>query len=90
MGAYVEPGSQVDLRRHDNSRPANFDTEGMMRISGGTFRMGSDKRCPEESPVHRVTVDCRRYRPAARHAQPVDTLTSHVGFRCVIRERNMT
>jgi formylglycine-generating enzyme required for sulfatase activity len=26
---------------------------------------------------------CRRYRPAARHAQPVDTSTSHVGFRCV-------
>ena len=29
---------------------------------------------------------CRRYRPAARHAQPVDTSTSHVGFRCVRRE----
>ena len=30
---------------------------------------------------------CRRYRPAARHAEPVDTSTSHVGFRCVARER---
>ena len=29
---------------------------------------------------------CRRYRPAARHAQPVDTSMSHVGFRCVVRE----
>ena len=28
---------------------------------------------------------CRRYRPAARHAEPVDTSTSHVGFRCVKR-----
>jgi formylglycine-generating enzyme len=28
---------------------------------------------------------CRRYRPAARHAQPIDTSTSHVGFRCVRR-----
>lgn len=28
---------------------------------------------------------CRRYRPAARHAQPIDTSTSHVGFRCVTR-----
>lgn len=28
---------------------------------------------------------CRRYRPAARHAHPVDTSTSHIGFRCVIR-----
>lgn len=30
---------------------------------------------------------CRRYRPAARHAEPVDTSTSHVGFRCVVRQR---
>jgi formylglycine-generating enzyme len=29
---------------------------------------------------------CRRYRPAARHAEPVDTSTSHPGFRCVLRE----
>ena len=29
---------------------------------------------------------CRRYRPAARHPEPVDTSTSHVGFRCVLRE----
>jgi formylglycine-generating enzyme required for sulfatase activity len=28
---------------------------------------------------------CRRYRPAARHAEPIDTSTSHVGFRCIIR-----
>ena len=28
---------------------------------------------------------CRRYRPSARHAEPVDTSTSHVGFRCVVR-----
>ena len=30
---------------------------------------------------------CRRYRPAARHAEPVDTSTNHVGFRCVVREK---
>jgi formylglycine-generating enzyme len=29
---------------------------------------------------------CRRYRPAARHAQMVDSAMSHIGFRCVIRE----
>ena len=28
---------------------------------------------------------CRRYRPAARMAQPVDTSTSHLGFRCISR-----
>ena len=28
---------------------------------------------------------CHRYRPAARYPEPVDTSTSHVGFRCIIR-----
>ncbi len=28
---------------------------------------------------------CRRYRPAARHPEPIDTSTSHIGFRCVVR-----
>lgn len=31
---------------------------------------------------------CRRYRPAARMAQPIDTATCHVGFRCVVRPGN--
>jgi sulfatase modifying factor 1 len=29
---------------------------------------------------------CRRYRPPARHAEPVDTSTNHVGFRCIVRQ----
>ncbi|MBV9545370.1 MAG: formylglycine-generating enzyme family protein [Chloroflexi bacterium] len=28
---------------------------------------------------------CRRYRPAARMPQAIDTSTSHLGFRCIIR-----
>ena len=28
---------------------------------------------------------CRRYRPAARMAQPVDTSIGHLGFRCIVR-----
>ncbi len=28
---------------------------------------------------------CRRYRPAARMPQPIDTSTSHLGFRCIVR-----
>lgn len=30
-------------------------------------------------------VYCRRYRPAARRPQPIDTGMSHIGFRCVRR-----
>jgi formylglycine-generating enzyme required for sulfatase activity len=29
---------------------------------------------------------CQRYRPAARSPQAVDTSTSHIGFRCVVRD----
>jgi formylglycine-generating enzyme len=33
---------------------------------------------------------CQRYRPAARYAQPIDTTTCHVGFRCIVREGDST
>jgi sulfatase modifying factor 1 len=33
---------------------------------------------------------CRRYRPAARHPQPVDTSACHVGFRCIVRRQVQT
>ncbi len=29
---------------------------------------------------------CLRYRPAARQAEPSDTSTCHIGFRCIVRE----
>lgn len=29
---------------------------------------------------------CRRYRPAARQSQTIDTSSGHIGFRCVLRE----
>ncbi len=31
---------------------------------------------------------CLRYRPAARQPEAIDTSTSHLGFRCIIREDN--
>jgi len=29
---------------------------------------------------------CLRYRPAARQFEAVDTFTTHIGFRCVVRD----
>ena len=29
---------------------------------------------------------CLRYRPAARQGEAIDTSTSHIGFRCILRE----
>jgi hypothetical protein len=44
----------------DNNPIVSFlreaESSGMARIRGGTFRMGSDRHCPEEQLVHRVTV----------------------------------
>lgn len=128
--------------------------DGMAYVPGGIFGMGSDKHCPEEAPVHRVTVDgfwmdrtpvanpqfkefvratdhvtvaeispdprdypgtlphmlyagslvfipplhevnpqnwgewwtcLRGARHATRHAEAIDTSTSHGGFRCIKR-----
>jgi formylglycine-generating enzyme required for sulfatase activity len=30
---------------------------------------------------------CRRYRPAARFPEPIDTCACHLGFRCIVRAR---
>ena len=62
----------------------------MALISGGTFRMGSDKHYPDERPAHRVTVDAFRIdRTPVTNRQFkefVRATTNHVGFRCVVRE----
>ena len=32
---------------------------------------------------------CRRYRPAARFPEPIDTSACHLGFRCIVRTRTV-
>ena len=46
----------ADVERHD-ARFEESRTSDMVRIPGGTFRMGSNDHYPEEAPAHRVTVD---------------------------------
>jgi formylglycine-generating enzyme required for sulfatase activity len=62
--------------------------------AGGRLEESFDPRLPQIRIPRKVLKGgshlcapsyCRRYRPAARHAHPVDTSTSHVGFRCVRR-----
>ncbi|QRM36178.1 formylglycine-generating enzyme family protein (plasmid) [Microvirga sp. VF16] len=48
---------QVELRHHRGHAPKDHSSDDMLRIAGGTFRMGSDRHYPEEAPVHRVAVD---------------------------------
>jgi formylglycine-generating enzyme required for sulfatase activity len=58
------------------SREASLDPGAPIAIPRRVLKGGSHLCAPSY---------CRRYRPAARHAHPIDTSTSHVGFRCVIR-----
>ena len=61
----------------------------------GGIEVGSYDPCQPQIRIPRKVVKggshlcapnyCRRYRPAARHPQPVDTSMSHVGFRCITR-----
>jgi formylglycine-generating enzyme required for sulfatase activity len=61
---------------------------------GGDREASFDPRQPEIKIPRKVLKGgshlcapnyCRRYRPAARFPEPVDTSTCHVGFRCIIR-----
>ncbi|WP_445292042.1 formylglycine-generating enzyme family protein [Bdellovibrio sp. GT3] len=64
-----------------NPRGANetesFDPRQEIKISRKVMKGGSHLCAPNY---------CKRYRPSARMAQPVDTSTSHLGFRCIVRE----
>ncbi|PTD26308.1 formylglycine-generating enzyme family protein [Sphingomonas fennica] len=61
---------------------------------GGAAEESFDPNAPGMRIPRRVTKGgshlcapnyCRRYRPAARMAQPIDTAISHLGFRCIKR-----
>lgn len=61
---------------------------------GATRDESLDPAQPEATIPRKVTKGgshlcapsyCRRYRPAARMAQPIDTSTSHLGIRCIVR-----
>lgn len=61
---------------------------------GGERDQSADPRLPD-IPIPRKVMKggsylcapnyCQRYRPAARMAQPIDTATCHLGFRCIVR-----
>ena len=65
----VNPRAGREEASYDPSNPA-------IRIPRKVLKGGSHLCAPNY---------CRRYRPAARFPKPVDTSTSHVGFRCIVR-----
>jgi sulfatase modifying factor 1 len=78
--AEVEKACCIPENPRGAAREASFDAcQPRIRIPRKVVKGGSHLCAPSY---------CRRYRPAARHAQPIDTSMSHVGFRCIARERS--
>jgi formylglycine-generating enzyme len=81
---YAEPREGSKTRTPccvaDNPRGArrdeSYDPAAEARIPRKVLKGGSHL-CAE--------TYCQRYRPAARHPQAIDSSTSHIGFRCVIK-----
>ena len=69
-------GAEVDPR--GGSRAASFDPATPDIRIGRKVLKGGSHLCAANY--------CQRYRPAARHPQPIDSPTSHIGFRCVMRD----
>lgn len=60
--------------------PRNLDAAGSLeKRSGGRI----PRKVLKGGSFLCATNYCRRYRPAARHPQDIDTGASHIGFRCV-------
>jgi formylglycine-generating enzyme len=66
--------------------PRNHSPDG----SRGTGMPGADiPRRVTKGGSHLCAPNyCHRYRPAARQAEPIDSATCHIGFRCIIRVRD--
>ena len=66
-------------------------------LHGGPIKASLDARQPRNRIPRKVvkgggsflcaTSYCRRYRPAARQPQTIDSAMSHIGFRCIVRAR---
>ena len=72
-------GCCAQVNPRGGERETSYDPQIPVRIPRKVMKGGSFLCAPNY---------CRRYRPAARMAQPIDTSTCHLGFRCVIRSQN--
>ncbi len=69
----------IPLNPRGGRKEASFDpSQPQIQIPRKVLKGGSHLCAPNY---------CRRYRPAARFPHPVDTSTSHIGFRCIVRPR---
>jgi formylglycine-generating enzyme required for sulfatase activity len=75
--AHVQSACCTPADPRGGTREHSFDPRASIRIGRRVMKGGSYLCAPSY---------CHRYRPAARMAQPIDTATCHLGFRCVTRD----
>jgi formylglycine-generating enzyme required for sulfatase activity len=73
---YAANGSAASPCCSGDPRAASVDPNDPAAIPRRVMKGGSHLCAPNY---------CRRYRPAARMAQAIDTSTNHLGFRCLVR-----
>jgi sulfatase modifying factor 1 len=76
--------------RHPDPGPSPCCVPGNERVSSPQAGLGAEHiaRKVIKGGSHLCAPSyCLRYRPAARQGETVDTSTSHIGFRCVVRGR---
>jgi len=77
-GSRIHPGTSACCSGGDVSRrERSFDPSVSLPIPRKVMKGGSFLCAPNY---------CRRYRPAARMPQAIDTATCHLGFRCIVRQ----
>ncbi|WP_221796327.1 formylglycine-generating enzyme family protein [Aquisediminimonas sediminicola] len=81
---------------HSGVAKAKDSCCGKKNPRGGNMRNSFDPSQPDirigrkviKGGSHLCAINhCQRFRPAARHPEMIDTSTTHIGFRCVIRRK---
>jgi formylglycine-generating enzyme required for sulfatase activity len=88
--APIAPAADPHASVHACCAPGN-----LLRRTAGESEPGNLNRAAGKPEIPRKVVKggshlcapnyCLRYRPSARQGETIDTSTSHIGFRCIVR-----
>jgi formylglycine-generating enzyme required for sulfatase activity len=80
---WYQDHAAIDSPCCTSENPRGGSMESSLDLAGAAVRM--PRKVVKGGSFLCAPSYCRRYRPAARMAQTIDTTTCHVGFRCIRR-----